>query len=119
MIPCSISVVSEFDSNKLTGLAAKNFGHVQLKGWQEKVLSAVLQGQHAIVAQPTGSGKSLCYQLPPFATGGVTLVITPTLSLIHDQVKHLEVCVLSCTSDQHLFCISMQPCCPQFARLWM
>ncbi len=54
------------------------------------MLSAVLQGQHAIVSQPTGSGTSLGYQLPPFATGGVALVVTPTLSLIHDQVKHLE-----------------------------
>ncbi len=88
--PLPYFAVSEYDSNNLTGLAAKKFGHVQLKDWQEKVLGAVLQGQHAVVAQPTGSGKSLCYQLPPFVTGGFTLVVTPTLSLIHDQVKHLE-----------------------------
>ena len=53
-------------------------------------MRSVLQGKHAVVMQPTGSGKSICFQLPPFIGGGIALVIAPTLSLIHDQVHHLR-----------------------------
>ena len=67
------------DSAFLTGILAKNVG---LKDWQEEVVKGVLDGKNAIVIQPTGSGKSLCYQLPPFAGVGTADIISPTLSLI-------------------------------------
>ena len=78
------------DSAFLTGILAKNFGYLGLKDWQEEVVKGVLDGKNAIVIQPTGSGKSLCYQLPPFAGVGTAVVISPTLSLIHDQVEDLR-----------------------------
>ena len=57
--------------------------------WQEEVVKAALNRTNTIVVQPTGNGKSLCYQFLPFATGGTAVVISPTLSLIHDQVEEL------------------------------
>ena len=77
------------DSAFLTGILAKNFGYLGLKDWQEEVVKGVLDGKNAIVIQPTGSGKSLCYQLPPFAGVGTAVIISPTLSLIYDQVEDL------------------------------
>ena len=52
-------------------------------------MKAALNRTNTIVVQPTGNGKSLCYQFLPFATGGTAVVISPTLSLIHDQVEEL------------------------------
>ena len=49
----------------------------------------MLKGANTIVVQPTGNGKSLCYQFPPFVTGGTAVIISPTLSLIHDQTEDL------------------------------
>ena len=90
MIYTPISIGEEVDSAFLIGILAKNFGYLGLKDWQEEVVKGVLDGKNAIVIQPTGSGKSLCYQLPPFAGVGTAVVISPTLSLIHDQVEDLR-----------------------------
>ena len=81
---------STHDSAHLTGLLAKNFGCLEFKEWQEKAIHAVLEGRDNIIIQPTGSGKSLCFQFPPYILGGFSLVVTPTLSLIHDQVELLN-----------------------------
>ena len=55
----------------------------------EEVVKAAPNRTNTIVVQPTGNSKSLCYQFLPFATGGTAVVISPTLSLIHDQVEEL------------------------------
>ena len=52
-------------------------------------MKAALKGTNTIVIQSTGNGKSLCYQFLPFTIGGTAIVISPTLSLIHDQVEEL------------------------------
>ena len=57
---------------------------------QEAVCRAVTAGQDALLVMPTGSGKSLCYQLPGIARGGVTLVISPLIALMEDQVAKLK-----------------------------
>jgi len=57
---------------------------------QEDVCRALIDGQDALLVMPTGSGKSLCYQLPGIARGGTTLVVSPLIALMEDQVAKLK-----------------------------
>lgn len=65
------------------------FGYDQFRPRQEAVCQAVADGKDALVVMPTGAGKSLCYQVPGLARGGTTLVISPLVALIEDQVTRL------------------------------
>ena len=74
----------------LGGLLHETFGFASFRPNQEAVCRAVTAGQDALLVMPTGSGKSLCYQLPGLARGGTTLVINPLISLMDDQVLKLN-----------------------------
>ncbi len=65
------------------------FGFRKFLHGQERVVSALLSGQDALVVMPTGGGKSLCYQLPAMIMEGVTIVISPLIALMKDQVDAL------------------------------
>ncbi|HCM39064.1 MAG: hypothetical protein A2Z97_04765 [Bdellovibrionales bacterium GWB1_52_6] len=71
-------------------LLLKKFGFDSFRLSQEDVCRCVADGQDVLLVMPTGAGKSLCYQLPGLARGGVTLVISPLLALIDDQVAKLQ-----------------------------
>ncbi len=74
----------------LAECAAKDiFGHQTLREWQKRVISDTLEGKDCFGLMATGAGKSLCYQLPAVLCQGVTIVISPLLSLIEDQVAAL------------------------------
>ena len=62
------------------------FGHKAFRPLQEEVVDAILEGRDVLMILPTGGGKSLCYQLPTLLMEGVTVVISPLLALMHDQV---------------------------------
>jgi RecQ family ATP-dependent DNA helicase len=66
------------------------FGFPSFRASQEAVCEAVIAGKDVLLVMPTGSGKSLCYQLPGIARGGTTLVISPLIALMDDQVHKLE-----------------------------
>lgn len=66
------------------------FGFEQFRPRQEAICQAVAEGCDALVVMPTGAGKSLCYQVPGLARGGTTLVISPLVALIEDQVLRLQ-----------------------------
>jgi len=66
------------------------FGHKEFRPLQEEVIDAILNRQDALMILPTGGGKSLCYQLPSLIMDGVTVVVSPLLALMHDQVVALR-----------------------------
>ena len=65
------------------------FGFSEFRPGQEEIVRAVLAGENVLAVMPTGSGKSLCYQLPAIARPGLTLVISPLIALMRDQVRAL------------------------------
>jgi len=73
----------------LEHLLRTRLGIESFREGQREVCEAVARGEDALVVMPTGAGKSLCYQLPGLARGGTTLVVSPLIALMEDQVAHL------------------------------
>jgi ATP-dependent DNA helicase RecQ len=71
-------------------LLKQYFGFDQFRPGQETVIHALLAGRSALAVFPTGGGKSLCYQLPALAVPGVTLVVSPLIALMKDQIDFLQ-----------------------------
>ncbi|MDZ4855364.1 MAG: ATP-dependent DNA helicase RecQ [Nitrospirota bacterium] len=74
----------------LTRQLSEQFGFAKFRPGQEEVIRAVLAGRDAMTVMPTGQGKSLCYQLPATLLPGLTLVISPLIALMQDQVASLK-----------------------------
>lgn len=68
----------------------QHFGYTEFRSGQKEVIEQVINGRDVLTLLPTGSGKSLCYQLPSYILGGTTLVISPLLSLMQDQVEQMK-----------------------------
>ena len=82
-------------SRDLQALLREPFGLTSFRPAQEEVCRAVAEGRDVLLVMPTGAGKSLCYQLPGLARGGTTLVVSPLIALMEDQVQKLEALGLS------------------------
>ncbi len=67
-----------------------NFGFKTFRSGQKEVISRVINGENVLAVMPTGGGKSLCYQIPALVKPGVTLVVSPLISLMKDQVDALR-----------------------------
>jgi ATP-dependent DNA helicase RecQ len=66
------------------------FGFDAFRPGQQEIVEAVVEGQDTLAIMPTGGGKSLCFQLPALVRGGVTVVISPLIALMRDQVRGLR-----------------------------
>lgn len=74
----------------LEAVLFERFGYRSFREGQKEVIQEVLKGEHVIATLPTGTGKSLCYQLPAYVIGGPILIVSPLLSLMEDQVQQLK-----------------------------
>ena len=65
------------------------YGHDSFRDGQEAIISHLLNGEDVLGIMPTGAGKSICYQIPALLADGITLVVSPLISLMNDQVSAL------------------------------
>ena len=68
----------------------QTFGYREFRPHQEEIIDAALSGRDVMAVMPTSAGKSICYQVPAFALGGLTVVVSPLISLMADQVAALR-----------------------------
>jgi RecQ family ATP-dependent DNA helicase len=85
----SASLSIPADSSSLTEILHRAFGFSSFRANQEAVCRAAVEGEDLLLVMPTGSGKSLCYQLPAIARGGTALVVSPLIALMEDQCAKL------------------------------
>ncbi len=75
---------------KATEILKTYFGYDSFREGQEVIIESILSGEDALAIMPTGAGKSICYQVPALMLPGITLVVSPLISLMQDQVKSLN-----------------------------
>lgn len=68
----------------------KYFGYSEFREGQENLIDGILAGRDVLGIMPTGAGKSICYQVPALLMPGITLVVSPLISLMKDQVRSLN-----------------------------
>jgi RecQ family ATP-dependent DNA helicase len=90
-----VAAILPQSSETLVPLLQRTFGLSSFRVNQEVVCRAAIQGRDVLLVMPTGAGKSLCFQLPGIARGGTTLVISPLIALMEDQVAKLASLGLS------------------------
>ena len=78
------------------------FGHEALRLGQESAIRSVLEGTPTLAVMPTGAGKSLCYQLPAVMLDGLTVVVSPLVALMRDQVRGLQSKGVAAAALTHL-----------------
>ncbi len=78
------------DLNTARETLRKTFGFADFRAGQDDIISAVLDGRDVLAVMPTGGGKSLCYQLPALLRDGLTIVVSPLIALMRNQVAQLQ-----------------------------
>src|SRR3954454_2307086 len=85
-----MSIVTATVARDLRRKLRDHFGFRRFRPGQEAVVQAAMEGRDTLVVMPTGSGKSLCFQLPALALKGTTIVVSPLIALMKDQADALQ-----------------------------
>ena len=88
--PASTDDTQDEATDELLAALQKYFGYADFRDGQREVVEKILNGENILAAFPTGYGKSLCYQLPALMLPGVTVIVSPLISLMKDQVDALR-----------------------------
>ena len=83
-------VLPDAERECMLALLQDVFGYPSLRPGQEDVIGAVMRGDNVLAVMPTGAGKSMCFQLPALARGGLCVVVSPLIALMRDQVAALR-----------------------------
>ena len=85
-------------SDRARAVLKQVFGYDDFRPGQREIVEAVLAGEDVFAVMPTGSGKSMCYQLPALVDGGLTVVVSPLIALMRDQVRQMKALGVSAAS---------------------
>ena len=83
--------------DSIDDLLRQVFQLAEFRPHQREIIQDVLSGHDVVCVMPTGGGKSLCFQLPAVSLNGLTVVVSPLISLMADQVKQLQTADGSCS----------------------
>src|SRR5580692_11543097 len=81
----------------LSTLLKRTFGYGEFRPLQREIIEAFMAGRDVLALLPTGGGKSLCFQLPALAQPGLTIVVSPLIALMKDQVDALQASGVAAT----------------------
>jgi ATP-dependent DNA helicase RecQ len=97
-VPSVIAPGERPEAEALSDALKHSFGHESFRSGQREIIDAILAGSDAFALLPTGGGKSLTYQLPAVLLPGLTLVVSPLIALMHDQIERLSANGISATA---------------------